>query len=245
MSRFVVLFAILALPGRLLGQVSETAKLGRPKPVDRQAAATATEAPQLCTDLAEDLERCKPRWVRFDRGRGDCIPYREAVFMFGGIFSKAAMGRTADVFNVTYDNFYILGLGYQRLCWTWWRFDLGWEVGTSYRFGSVADSAEGWGGLLIRAHGITFCDAITVTPSVTGGFSVVTASIGHEYRRVSNRDGDATFLFYLGPELAISHRRCPNVELFYRLQHRCGGHGTLGNLSEGYNANVLGVRFKF
>jgi hypothetical protein len=29
------------------------------------------------------------------------------------------------------------------------------------------------------------------------------------------------------------------------LHHRCGANGTLGDLSEGYNANVIGVRFKF
>jgi hypothetical protein len=171
------------------------------------------------------------------------VPF-ESIFIFGGQYTKGSMGDTADIFNVTYDNKYVIGLGYQRFPWSSRYFYWGWEVGTAARFGGEY-SQEFWGGAVCRHHGFTIGDLVTITPALTAGFSVVTDTMGHEAHREITRGGDATFLFYLGPEIILSSPSHPNVEIFWRLHHRCGGGRTLGNLSEGYNANCLGIRWKF
>ncbi len=154
------------------------------------------------------------------------------------------MGHTADVFNVTYDDNYVIGLGYQCYPWSADDWHLGGEIGVANRFGN-SYSAEVWFGPTLRYDGILLCDFLRITPSMTAGLSAVTESMGHERTREITRQGDASFLFYLGPEIAISAPAYSNIEVFYRLHHRCGGGQTLGNLSEGYNANVIGLRLRF
>jgi hypothetical protein len=243
LSRCVVLFTILMLPSRLFGQVTETSQQA-PLP---QPAHTPTAPPpggEVCVD---DINSGRSWWDAMC-GREDRparYPFCQSVFIFGGSLTKGSMGDTADVFNVTYDGNHIIGLGYQRFPWTSRNFYLGWEVGVAGRSGNGDTTAEIWGGAAVRHHGFTIADRVIITPSLTAGFSVVSHSMGHEAYREYRREGDATFLFYLGPEISLSTTARPNLELFYRLHHRCGGNRTLGGLSEGYNANVLGLRLKF
>lgn len=241
-SRYLVLLAILFLPGRLVGQDQETTK-----PIATTPRVQATVLPPLeVPSRADEVCRGQPRpeLACCPCEATECRVPREAVFFFGGQFTQRAMGKTADVFNVTYDDNYIGGLGYQRFLRTWGQFDVGLEVGVAGRFGD-AESGEIWGGPVLRHQGITVADRVRATMALTAGFSAVTESQGHERHREITRQGDASFLFYLGPEIILSTTAKPNVELFYRLHHRCGGNGTLGGLSEGYNANCLGLRFKF
>ncbi|MCI0378747.1 MAG: hypothetical protein L0215_14155 [Gemmataceae bacterium] len=154
------------------------------------------------------------------------------------------MGHTADVFNVTYDDNYVIGLGYQCYPWSAHNFHLGGEIGLANRFGD-AYTAEVWAGPTLRYDGIRLADLLRITPSMTAGFSAVTESMGHERVRENAKRGEASFLFYLGPEIAVSSPAYSNIEVFYRLHHRCGGHRTLGHLSEGYNANVVGLRLRY
>jgi hypothetical protein len=241
-KQLVVLFAILLLPSRLPGQATETtapAKDLQPVPV----VAVPTEgaaAPALdcCDSPPPEAAFCRPNP---GAGRQPCF---ESVFIFGGQFTKGSMGDTADVFNVTYDNKYVVGLGYQRFPWSSQNFYFGWEVGTATRFGGDW-SQEFWGGAVLRHHGFTIADKLTATMAMTAGFSMVTDTMGYEGHRVQTRPGDGTFLYYLGPEIILSSPFRTNCEVFYRLHHRCGGGRSLGNLSEGYNANTLGVRWKF
>jgi len=254
----VVLFTLLAVTSPIFGQVGELTQ-----PEAAQQSLTITEIPKTPIAVNERADKTTLRSLTLAEfleteasanGSGsdpfwssccecDDQPF-ETLFLFGGQFTKGAMGKTADLFNVTYDDNWIIGLGYQRFPWARRRVYLGCEIGVAARFGDRT-SAEIWAGPAIRHRGINCFDRLTITPSLTAGFSAVTESQGFERHREIGREGDAAFLFYLGPEFAFSSCKCPNTEVFYRLHHRCGANGTLGDLSEGYNANVIGVRFKF
>jgi hypothetical protein len=242
LPKFVVILAILILPSRLLSQVRETSEQ---KPSHQPAPAAAVlgfeevQADDLCCD--------RPWWHAFCRlaDSPPCGPPRQSVFIFGGWYTTGSMGKTLfEMFNVTYDGNYPIALGYQRYHWTTGRFHWGWEVGVAGRFGS-AETVEVWGGPTVRHEGIVLANRFMIKPSLTAGFSAVSEPMGRELVREYFRKGDATFLYYLGPDFAISSLRHPNLELFYRLHHRCGGGRTLGNLSEGNNANCIGLRLRF
>jgi hypothetical protein len=91
---------------------------------------------------------------------------------------------------------------------------------------------------------------VHITPALTAGFSVVSGLIGVEAMRNSTIHADpgshgGTLLYYLGPEVSFSMpATSPNLELFWRAQHRSGGFGSLANL-DGANADTVGVRWKF
>jgi hypothetical protein len=244
LSKFVVILAILILPSRLLSQVHETREQA-PAPQPAQTAAVPLDE---CEVRADDLCCRRPWWDPFGFASAGLDPGtpRESIFVFGGHFTRRSMGHTFDVFNVTYDDGNWLGaLGYQRYHWSSpHHFHWGWEVGLAGRFGD-GESIEVWGGPTVRHDGITIANRFMIKPSLTAGLSAVTEAMGHELRRQVGRKGDASFLFYLGPDFSIATTRNPNVEFFYRLHHRCGARRTLGGLSEGYNANVVGVRFRY
>jgi hypothetical protein len=106
-------------------------------------------------------------------------------------------------------------------------------------------SLETWGGLVLRNRGVTLGDWLTISPALTFGLSGVTEPIGQESVRETNHNGDATWLFYLGPEIAFSLPKHPRWELVYRLHHRSGASSLLGGMAEGHNANTLGLRWRF
>jgi hypothetical protein len=240
-SKLLIVAAVVLLPARLYGQVPETTwrpTVFQPDP----AAAVPVAEGEAPAAVPSDWRPCEAFLGCAEAP--ECHRTPQSIFLFGGQFTRGSMGDTADIFNVTYDNVFFAGLGYQRLPWTWRQFNIGWEIGFGNRFNHEY-SAEVWGGAVVRHRGFTVADLVTVTASLTAGFSAVSESTGHEEVREYWRKGDASFLFYLGPEIALSTPRHPNVEVFYRLHHRCGGNQTLGDLSEGYNANCLGIRFKF
>lgn len=224
LKKTVVLCAFLLAPSRLPGQATDAVA---PAPVVECYPGPSSDAV---------FRRADPFIGR--------RPYFESLFIFGGEFTKASMGKSLNVFNVTDDDKYILGLGYQRFPWLVHDIYCGWEVGTASRF-SGDYSHEFWFGAVIRHRGVTIADRVTATMALTAGFSMVTDTMGQEAQRVEARRGDGTFLYYLGPEIILSHPCQPNFEIFYRLHHRCGGGLSLGNLREGYNANTLGIRWKF
>jgi hypothetical protein len=162
-----------------------------------------------------------------------------------------------------YDN-YIVGAAYDRdLVDLGHGFYFGVEFGIADRYGnykqccnpivlssSVVQSAELWAGPQIRYAGILLFDVVRIGGSVTFGLSAATASIGTEAQRELEAPGNARLLYYLGPELDFSTPRIPNIEFVLRLQHRSGGKQTpglptLGNMAEGYNSNVAGIRYQF
>jgi hypothetical protein len=162
-----------------------------------------------------------------------------------------------------YDN-YIVGAAYDRDLFNLGHgFYFGIEVGIADRFGeyeqccrpiimsnSMVESFELWTGPQLRYAGILLFDLVRIGGSVTFGLSAATASIGAELQREIDYSANARLLYYLGPELNFSTPSIPNLEFVLRVQHRSGGYSvpllpTLGNMGEGYNANVAGIRYRF
>ena len=90
---------------------------------------------------------------------------------------------------------------------------------------------------------LRFSSSLAVGPGF--GVSAISKSVGIEAQREADVHGNATLLGYLGPELAFSLLPYPNLEVVYRLQHRSGALGRIGNMWEGANANVFGLRYRF
>ena len=187
----------------------------------------------------------------------------DLIFVFGGALSTESLGDTLQFdldrpAAIKYDN-YIAGLAYNHdFYYLGYGFTLGGEIGVADRFGyyalccdtvvkstSLLNSGELWTGPRISFQGFVLFDTIRIAGAATTGFSFTTNSIGREREREIALDGSARALIYFGPELSFSLVNYPEWEFVYRVQHRSGADGTFGNLREGYNANVFGVRYKF
>jgi hypothetical protein len=240
--RFVVLFTILALSSKLGSQTPEVTKQG-PTPPPEHTAAVPPFQPGGHTSSLCGGRPCTPV-DSCTCGGPAYSTLRQSIFFFGGAFANESMKDASQIVNSSYDGNSVIGLGYQCYTWSSGHFHLGWEVGIACRLGG-GDSVEFWGGPTIRYDGIVLADRWKITPSFTAGLSVVTETIGVERHREDYYGGDGTLLFYLAPEIAISSAVRPNVELFYRLHHRSGAGGLLGELREGYNANVIGLRVRY
>lgn len=169
-----------------------------------------------------------------------------AVFVFGGRFHTRYFQWGFVPFATNYEDNYVLGAGYQHF---FLNLDndvrIGGEVGIAGRFGSDRPSGEVWAGIVTRYDGWTF-DNIRISPSLTFGLSAETGTVGWEAHHVSEwTGGDATLLFYLSPELNFSSVDNPNIDYFWRIQHRSGAWGTLGNMGDGANATTVGIRYHF
>jgi len=169
----------------------------------------------------------------------------QAIFGFAAAYSSGDLGTTA-AFVAPFDGNFAVGAGYQHyLVEPFPDLLLGAEFGVAGRFGDT-ETAEAWLGVTARYDGIVLGDVLRIAPALTLGLSLVSGPTGTEHGREILREGDASLLFYMAPEIALSLVSHPNLELFYRLQHRSGLYGTLGGgLREGYNGNALGLRFRF
>lgn len=166
-----------------------------------------------------------------------------AVFVFGGRYYEETFFTGARPWGVNYENNYVLGGGYQHFWLTHpTGLRIGGEVGAAIR-GGDSFSAEAWAGVVARYDGLVIGDTVRISPAVTFGLTAETAPVGIE---VLNRgDGDSTLLFYIGPEINVSLVDHPDTEVFWRIHHRSGAWGTLGNMADGANATSFGVRWKF
>jgi hypothetical protein len=168
-----------------------------------------------------------------------------SIFAFGGAMVDGDMAESANPFGVDYENHPIFGIGYQFLPYSIGSVKLGLEAGLAGRFNGNSN-AEIWGGVVGRYDAIEIANTFRIIPSFTFGISHVTGTMsGRERNNEIERDGDASTLFYLGPELSFSSVSKPELEVFWRLHHRSGAWGTLGDMHGGSNANVLGVRYNF
>ena len=155
------------------------------------------------------------------------------------------MGDTTRVFKTDYEKNYVIAAAYNRnFLELEYGLHLGGEFGWGYRFGTMS-TVEIWNGVVIGAKGLTSREGITIGLALTVGVSLVSKSMGEEIRREKGRGGNASFLFYLGPEIIFSFPGLRQWEFFYRLHHRSGAGGLLGGLYEGYNSNTLGLRYRF
>ena len=167
------------------------------------------------------------------------------VFVFGGVYSSESVGETFNFIGTDYQDAYMLGGGYQHFFLGAENgFQAGLEAGAALRKGPGV-SGEAWAGVVLRSDGFIKNDHVKISASITGGLSLITDPLDVEVAREISRDGDSTFLFYMAPEISISAADNPNMEAFWRVQHRSGGWNTLGHMGEGANANTLGVRWKF
>ena len=127
-------------------------------------------------------------------------------------------------------------------------FKLGGEIGLGGRFGNQV-SADLWFGPSSRHHGFQTGPA-RLTLGVTAGFSAVTSSSGIERVREIEDDGDAAFVYYLGPEVGLVFSSLPKYEFLFRVHHRSGGANiswipSIGNMGDASNAYLVGVRRRF
>ena len=215
--------------------------------------------------VAADLPSAEPSAVEYSKPASG----PNSILVFGGRMSTTDI-YTTTLFNLTahstgpnYDN-YIVGAAFDHdLLNLGHGFYFGVEVGIADRYGnykqccrpvimsnSIVESGELWAGPQVRYAGILLFNVVRIGGSVTIGLSAATASIGRELQREVNDPGNARLLYYLGPELDFSTPSIPNLEFVIRLQHRSGGADvpiipTIGNMAEGYNANVAGIRYRF
>jgi hypothetical protein len=166
----------------------------------------------------------------------------ETVFVFGGPFTSGYFSDAIQPSQWALESNVFAGVGYQRFFYGYKSFQLGVEAGLGVRVGTPV-SGEAWAGLVGR---ITEFEVgpINITPSITGGLSVVTDTIGVETERTAAAGQSATLLYYLAPEIAVSHDEHPEWEAFGRIQHRSGGFGTIAHI-DGSNALTAGLRYKF
>lgn len=165
------------------------------------------------------------------------------VFIIGGPFSKDFFGDTIAFWDNAYEDNFFGGIGYQYFFYNHPRgLKFGVEAGAGLRLGQRA-SAELWAGGVARVD-FEIGD-ITIAPALTVGISAVTDTTGVETERAAEAGFSALpILFYLGPEVSLSHKAVPNLELLARVQHRSGGFGTIAPV-DGSNAAVIGLRYKF
>ena len=169
------------------------------------------------------------------------------VFFFGGRFHSTSFYQSPWVWTLPYDDAFFLGAGYQQFFYrSDWNFSLGWETGVGARYDMHGPaSLEAWGGLVFRHDGVVLFDTFRISPALTAGFSATTDFVASERERAEYIDFTGHLLVYLGPELAVTPVDNPNVEGFFRVQHRSGAFGLIVDGLNGSNAVNVGVRFKF
>lgn len=179
---------------------------------------------------------------------GDKTPgsYDNNVFVFGGQFHDNYFQYGFVPFLPTYEDNYLIGVGYQHFFFHLPNdFNLGTEIGIDGRFGDSPGSAEVWAGVVGRYDGWNIGN-LHIAPAVTFGFSAETGEVGIERQRVAQAGhANSSLLFFIGPELDFSTVQNPNVEAFWRIQHRSGAWGTLGGMGDSANASAIGLRFHF
>ncbi len=165
--------------------------------------------------------------------------------IFSGQFTTNNMGRSANPIDSDYEDYYLTAAAYGREILTFQELmSAGLEIGVARRYGKGVKGSEVWGAIFLL-QGLPLGCWGKISPGLAAGFSFVDKSLGVERQREKRNGGKAAFLFYLGPEIAFSVTDFPNWEVVYRLHHRSGGNGTLGDFREGYNANTIGIRYNY
>ncbi len=170
--------------------------------------------------------------------------YDEAVFFFGGRFHQDWFGTSLKPWELTWDDTWIAGAGYQQTWLDWYDVRIGGEVGVSGRVSTDGTSAELWGGLFARYDGLVLLDTLRVSPAWTTGFTVTTGTQGWEGERMDAWGEFEPVLVYLGAELNFSLVDLPQWETFVRVHHRSGGYGFIADI-DASNAITGGIRYKF
>jgi hypothetical protein len=140
--------------------------------------------------------------------------FNHRISLFGGKFTTQSMGDTATFWSVDFEENHLVALAYARdMLDLAYDLRLGPEVGLASRFG-CRWSTEIWAGAALRHRGIVLYDRLRLEPAITLGLSWIDRSIGIERNREETQDGEATWLVYLGPELAFSLPQYPQWTIF-------------------------------
>ncbi len=167
----------------------------------------------------------------------------DSILVFGDAFSKGNLQESFNPFH-PHERNYLVGIAYARdFVHLGAGFNLGGEIGYAARFGEDRGSSELWAGPALRHRGFRIGNLFTLSPALVLGFSAVTAPIGIETDREVKHGGTASVLFRFSPEFAFRFDAWRNFELVYRIHHRSGLYGVIGDLREGSNAHVIGLRW--
>lgn len=173
-----------------------------------------------------------------------------AVLVFGGVMTESDFPSLTNLpFYSSYEDNYMAGVAVSRdFLGLGLGVHFGGEVGLAGRFGD-ASSAEIWGGPKLRFDGIDL-GPVAISAGLTVGLSYVTDTIGRERDVEVDHDGDATILYYAGPEIAVAFDAIPETEFVFQTHHRSGGLNvpwlpTINNMPNTSNANTFGVRKRF
>jgi hypothetical protein len=201
--------------------------------------------------LALSFQQSTPSAYAQTPGCSECDRDRNAgVLVFGGVMTESDFPSITNLpFYSSYEDNYIAGVALSRdFVDLGLGFHFGGEVGLAARFGD-GSSAEIWAGPSLRFDGIDIGPA-TISAGLTVGFSYVTDTIGRERDVEIQNNGDATLLYYAGPEIAVSLDAVPDTEFVVQTHHRSGGLNvpwlpTINNMPNTSNANTFGVRKRF
>lgn len=105
-------------------------------------------------------------------------------------------------------------------------------------------SFEFWDGFKLRWQNLKL-GPVRIAFAGTVGLSAVTRTIGRERQRVIDDHGAGHLLGFIAPEAGFSLAGAPRLELTVRVMHRSGAGGLFGGVREGYNGNVIGLRYTF
>lgn len=108
----------------------------------------------------------------------------------------------------------------------------------------LTQSFELWAGGKVRWENFKL-GGVNLEVAGTVGLSGVNRTIGRERQRAIDQHGNAHVLGFVAPELGVSLERVPHFELVVRVMHRSGAGGAFGGMREGYNADVVGLRYAF
>lgn len=174
-------------------------------------------------------------------------PRRNDLTLLGGVGVSDSFGDAVQIWQADFRSSYMFGLVVGRDFYDLGAgFLFGGVVGGAVRFGDADPdtTAELWTGLRLRHQGLLIGDLL-ISPGVTAGVSVVSGPTAVERERELYYDGDASFLGYIGPEVALRWRTLPKLEMVTQLHHRSGADGLFGDMGEGSNVWTWGIRFKF
>jgi hypothetical protein len=169
--------------------------------------------------------------------------YDEAVFFFGGRFHTDWFGDGFRPWEVSWDDTYLVGGGYQHTFFDFKDIRIGGEVGLAGRFAPDGNSAELWAAIYGRYDGFVLGN-FRVSPLFSVGVSYATGTQGYEAQRMAEWGRYEPVLIYLGPEIAFSLVDQPQWEAFTRFHHRSGGFGVIADL-DASNVITAGLRYKF
>ena len=170
-----------------------------------------------------------------------------SVSAFGGIYTNRDFGSTIGRWPDDTENDQMIALSVSRQIGQWGR-HLTWEVeglfaehfgkSGSYRYNYEEMAAF----IVLRYHTFPWNRYVRTSFAMGEGISYTTQVPYHEQNK-AGEDGYHRFLNYLMAELTFGVPSVPSLNLVYRIHHRSGIYGLIGD--QGSNYYCIGARFSF